>query len=144
MAPIEIKKVLIYATHQGKLLVFDEPDFPHVALQVPGGTVDPGEDILTAARREFCEETGLPCPGQMNHLTTVLYEFHKPKGLQHHRRSFFHAPLDPPLADTWEHYENFSHGGEPPIRFRFFWMSFAEARDRLGFGMNQLLDRIPQ
>ncbi|RZS82141.1 8-oxo-dGTP pyrophosphatase MutT (NUDIX family) [Phyllobacterium myrsinacearum] len=144
MAIVERQKVLIYATYRGRLLVFDEPDFPDVELQVPGGTVDPGEAVLAAAQREFCEETGLPCPDQMNLLATVLYDFHKNDGLHRHHRSFFHAPLKPPLAETWEHYENFADGGEEPILFRFSWMNIAEAGDKLGYGMNQLLDRIPK
>lgn len=52
-------KVLIYATWRGRLLVFDEPDFPEIEFQVPGGTVEPGEATATAALREFTEETGL-------------------------------------------------------------------------------------
>lgn len=52
-------KVLIYATWRDRLLGFDEPDFPEVALQVPGGTVETGEDIAAAALREFSEETGI-------------------------------------------------------------------------------------
>jgi 8-oxo-dGTP pyrophosphatase MutT (NUDIX family) len=142
MAIVERQKVLIYATCRERLLVFDQPDFPDVELQVPGGTVDPGEAVLAAAQREFCEETGLPCPDQMNLLATVLYDFHKSDGLHRHRRSFFHAPLHAPVAEMWEHHENFPDGGGKPIRFRFFWMSLAQANDRLGYGMNQLLDRI--
>lgn len=55
-------KVLIYATASRGLLVFSEPDFPEIPLQVPGGTIDAGEDPLPAARREFSEETGLTAP----------------------------------------------------------------------------------
>lgn len=32
------------------------------AWTIPKGLVEPGEDLLAAARREFCEETTLPCP----------------------------------------------------------------------------------
>lgn len=39
-----------------KLLVFKHP---LAGLQLPAGTVDPGEDELTAASREVFEETGL-------------------------------------------------------------------------------------
>ena len=44
-----IDKVLIYATWNGKLLVFREPENPDTPLQVPGGTVDEGEEIQGAA-----------------------------------------------------------------------------------------------
>jgi predicted NUDIX family NTP pyrophosphohydrolase len=33
------------------------------AWSIPKGLIDPGEDELVAARREFCEETGLAPPG---------------------------------------------------------------------------------
>ncbi len=56
-----IDKVLIYATLRERLLVFAEPDSPQMPLQVPGGTVDPGEDVHLAAYREFEEETGIKC-----------------------------------------------------------------------------------
>ena len=61
MSP-DAHKVLIYATWQGRLLVFDEPDFPEIELQVPGGTMEPGESPEVAATREFVEETGLTPP----------------------------------------------------------------------------------
>ncbi len=32
------------------------------AWSIPKGLVEPGEDLLTAARREFAEETGCPAP----------------------------------------------------------------------------------
>ena len=53
------RKALIYATSPRGLLVFDEPDFPSVPTQVPGGTIDAGETPMEAAYREFEEETGL-------------------------------------------------------------------------------------
>jgi 8-oxo-dGTP pyrophosphatase MutT (NUDIX family) len=69
-----IEKVLIYATSTRGLLVFDEPDFSEVPLQVPGGTVDPGEVLLEAARREFEEETGLQVESAFRFLGSVAHE----------------------------------------------------------------------
>ena len=53
-----IEKALVYGTTSHGLLVFDEPDFPEVPIQVPGGTVEAGEQVIDAARREFGEEPG--------------------------------------------------------------------------------------
>lgn len=56
-----------------------------VLLSLPGGCVDPGEDYLVAAKREFLEETGYsatewvalgsayPFPGQHNQKTFYFY-----------------------------------------------------------------------
>ncbi|MEP4064813.1 MAG: NUDIX domain-containing protein, partial [Nitratireductor sp.] len=52
-------KAYVYLTCGPELLVFVEPDHPDPDIQVPGGTLDPGESYLQAARREFFEETGL-------------------------------------------------------------------------------------
>jgi predicted NUDIX family NTP pyrophosphohydrolase len=42
------------------------------AWSVPKGLIDPGEEPLAAARREFAEETGLPCPeGEMIDLAEI-------------------------------------------------------------------------
>ena len=34
------------------------------AWTIPKGEIEPGEDLLSAARREFCEETGFPVAAQ--------------------------------------------------------------------------------
>jgi 8-oxo-dGTP pyrophosphatase MutT (NUDIX family) len=54
-----ITKVVVYVIHRGHLLVFIHPDAPQAGLQVPAGSVEPGEHPSTAARRELEEETGI-------------------------------------------------------------------------------------
>ena len=57
----EIKeRVATYITHGDRLLVFRHTQFPEAGIQVPGGSVEPGEDLSAAALREAREETGLP------------------------------------------------------------------------------------
>jgi predicted NUDIX family NTP pyrophosphohydrolase len=41
------------------------------AWTIPKGLIEPGEDALTAARREFREETGFACNGELHDLGSV-------------------------------------------------------------------------
>lgn len=60
--------------HEGAMLLVtradDEDVFPKHA-EIPGGSVDPGEDLLTAVARETMEETGL----QTRRITEYLDSF---------------------------------------------------------------------
>lgn len=134
MSP-DAHKVLIYATWQDRLLVFDEPDFPEIELQVPGGTMEPGESPETSALREFVEETGLTPSQALTHLVTKDYSFRKEGQTICHRRHYFHVALAGEQRQTWLHQEMTPFGGGAPIRFRFFWIGFDEASRRLGYGM---------
>jgi hypothetical protein len=58
VVPRRPSKVYAYTTNQGRLLVFNHPLSPEAGVQVPGGTVKPGEDSA-AVLREAWEETGL-------------------------------------------------------------------------------------
>ncbi|HEV7306738.1 NUDIX hydrolase [Ensifer sp.] len=132
-------KVLIYATWRGRLLVFDEPDFPEIELQVPGGTMEAGENPVQAAAREFVEETGLTPSEAFTHLDTQDYFFLKDGRTICHRRHYFHVALTGEQQESWLHQEMTPFGGGAPIRFRFFWLGFEEADRRLGYGMRDAL-----
>ncbi|KQV81973.1 NUDIX hydrolase [Rhizobium sp. Root1220] len=136
-------KVLIYATWRDRLLVFDEPDFPHVQWQVPGGTVEDSEDVADAASREFQEETGLTPPAPLTQLAVHDYHFSLKSGdTVFHRRHYFHIGLDGNQSTGWLHQELTPFGGGAPVLFRFFWISLAEAKVRLGYGMEECLPLI--
>jgi 8-oxo-dGTP diphosphatase len=135
-------KAYVYLTCGAELLVFEEPDHPAPDLQVPGGTLDPGESCLQDARREFTEETGLSLDIALESFADQdrLIE-NVPGSLPGlHRRRHFHGRVRDKPATEWEHFETSPSTGGPPIRFRLFWVDLfapdtpAETRFFEGFG----------
>lgn len=142
-AIIRKSKVVLYATWRGRLLVFREPDFPEYGIQVPGGTMEPGETPEQAARREFLEETGLVAPERMVLLGERAYHYAPPDGpARQHRRWFFHLPLEGDFAETWEQMEMHPDAGGPPIRFALFWLTLPLGEALFG-ELDALLDHLP-
>lgn len=117
-------KAYVYLTCGTRLLVFSQPDFPEVGLQVPGGTLDPGESYLIGAKREFAEETGLNLDIAFHHLADQDHIYYQAPGMLHglHKRRHFHASVPEVPRDEWEHYEMTPSAGGPPIRFHLFWL----------------------
>ena len=125
-------KAYVYLTCGRELLVFRQPDQPYVGLQVPGGTVDPGESHLTAALREFGEETGLALPHALEQIGAQVLLFDNALGRDVHDRRLYHAvtPAEGPARrrTSWEHFEMSPSGGGDPIRFELFWIDIDEAQ----------------
>lgn len=70
--------LLMYRSHQGKLQVLlAHPGGPKYESKddkvwsIPKGEVEPGEDLLETAKREFTEETGVTPSGRFIPLTPV-------------------------------------------------------------------------
>lgn len=143
MTIIRKSKVVLYATWRGRLLVFREPDFPEYGVQVPGGTMEPGETPEQAARREFLEETGLTAPDVLTLLGERDYHYAPPGGSERqHRRWFFHLPLEGDYAESWETLEMHPDAGGPPIRFALFWLDLPLGEALFG-ELDALLDSLP-
>jgi ADP-ribose pyrophosphatase YjhB (NUDIX family) len=98
-----IPKVLAYITRRClteiQLLVFEQREPPEAGLQVPGGTVEPGEEVVTALWREITEESGLTDLTLRGCLATALVD--SEEGPE--RRHVFHLEAPPGLPDTWRH-----------------------------------------
>ena len=83
-----IGKVVCYVTRGDDLLVFLHRHQPDAGVQVPAGTIDPGEAPEAAALREAEEETGLSgfrVVGKLGEYTHHIEE--RPVD---HRRHVFH------------------------------------------------------
>ncbi|MGD2132554.1 MAG: NUDIX domain-containing protein [Maricaulaceae bacterium] len=122
-----VEKALIYCIQDHELLVFSHPDFPaeEVGIQVPGGTVRPGEPAETAAGRELAEETGREDFEIVRLIGSADYDV-SPYGPEIHHRRFFQARPKVRWPERWISWERHDGRGEP-TRFEFFWLPLARA-----------------
>lgn len=132
------RKVIAYITRGDELLVFREPDYPHVGLQVPGGTVEPGEGIQAALEREVLEETGL--------TQWRIAEFLGSKRVRtdYGRKEwhYFHLEITGEVPETWRHFEEHSGWEAGPIAFDFEWADLATGAPRLPRGQGAMIKRL--
>ena len=136
------RKVVVYATFGGRILLFEEPEYPHVGWQPPGGTVRPDEAPDAAAEREFEEETGFPPRGEWRALGVCTYRYAL-GGFDHiHERHFYHLALAETLPENFETLEATPDGGGPPIRFCFFWCPLSDPALTLYASLDTMLPEL--
>jgi 8-oxo-dGTP pyrophosphatase MutT (NUDIX family) len=137
-------KVIAYITrvrkNQIEILVFKHRDFEEAGIQVIGGTVDRGEDILEALLREIKEESGLEF--QKNDIkkfigNSTYLKKNKPElNLRHYYQ------LDGShLGDDWEH-EVQSTGNDNGLIFNFYWLTLKDASKKLTGNFAELFHEI--
>lgn len=121
-----VDKAFAYVTNGEHLLVFRHADFPEAGIQVPAGTIQPGEAPLHAVLREVREESGPEAFLDVRPLATVEFDARTIGKDELHRRHFYHLRVAGSPPASWRHFER--HGGGPePFAFDFFWLRFAEA-----------------
>lgn len=135
------EKVLCYIVREGKLLVFRHTDYSYeeVGIQVPAGSIRPGETPEAAALREAGEETGLKNFTIVRKLGETEYDI-SPYRFERQHRHVFHLDLADPTPERWKSQED--HDGEgDPTHFECFWIPL-EAAHILQSGQGALLGRL--
>jgi ADP-ribose pyrophosphatase YjhB (NUDIX family) len=141
------RKVFAYITHRCRLLVFRRVDVPEAGIQVPAGTVEPGESPSSAVMREAREETALVDLHLVRFLGDPVCAMHdSPESFparERHHGFFFHLRcLGAPPA-TWRHEELHEPGGAAdPIVFGFFWVELPDGVPPLIAGHDWFVSRL--
>lgn len=137
-----VDKVFAYVTHRERLLVFRHPRSPEAGIQVPAGTVEPGEPARDAALRETREETGLPGLFVRTSLGSAEFDMAPFGRRELQRRHFFHLGVRGEPPETWRHEERFAaHGADRPL-FEFFWVTLSNGGPDLIAGHGAFLARL--
>lgn len=121
------QKVVAYIVRDGCILAFlheeDRNPVLDSGLQVPAGTVEPGESPESAVLREAFEETGLDGLSVVRHVGTD--HPHWP-GNPPQVRHFFELAVDT-APDEWTHVERDGRATGSGHRFQLFWLPIEKA-----------------
>jgi 8-oxo-dGTP pyrophosphatase MutT (NUDIX family) len=132
--PIDVRKVIAYVTRRRgrvtELLVFEHRGIPSAGLQVPAGTVEPGEDVAVAVVRELEEESGLvglPMTGPID-----VYVWEHPYSHKQHQRHVFHFAAPADLPDHWTLNPRGEREEKHGFTFEYRWIPLADASQLAG------------
>ncbi|MFJ3956279.1 GNAT family N-acetyltransferase [Arthrobacter sp. NPDC090010] len=121
-------KVVGYVVRSGQLLVFAHDHIPLEVggVQVPAGTVEPGETAEAAVVREVFEETGLRVR-VIRYLGSESYDV-RPAKSERHIRYFFHLePVDRESPVRWSAGEPDPSDGSGPKSWTCWWLPLEDA-----------------
>ncbi len=130
-----VTKACAYITRGTELLTFEGPG--HDRLQVPKGTVEPGETPREAVHREVVEETGLATFGRFRPVATDVW---RRRDSKRYVRNFYHAEVvDAP--DAWTHTVT-GTGEERGAEFELSWVELP-ADEPFALDLDDYLDALP-
>jgi 8-oxo-dGTP pyrophosphatase MutT (NUDIX family) len=134
----EFQKALAYVTRRApdglKLLVFEnrgDQNIGQARLQVPAGSIDPGESPEAGAIRELFEESGLSDLRMVGLLER--YTWTGPTTGNLHHRHVYHFESDQKLPEQWDHTVTAGEDDEGHV-FSFRWIPVNDASSQLIHG----------
>lgn len=115
---MHVQKACAYITrNDSELLVFEGPG--HEGLQIPKGTVEPGEDPREAVVREIIEESGLATVESLRHLITDVWK-RRESPPKRYVRNFYEVSVYE-SRDSWSHTVT-GTGEERGATFEYSWV----------------------
>jgi 8-oxo-dGTP diphosphatase len=136
------RKAFAYITYEQRLLVFRHVGMSEAGIQVPAGTIEPGETPKSAALSEAWEETGLADLTLVSYLGEQLRDMRDMGKAELHHRFFYHVRCTHQPPRQWRHTEmHSSESGERPI-FELFWVDLPDGIPPLIAGHGALLPML--
>lgn len=141
-API-LKACACLVDAQGRLLVFRHPEDGN--MQLPKGTIEPGEAPEAAVRRELLEESGIDYAGALQSLGTLDRECEAGvEGNTHRHPQLWHLFLmraERTLPETFEHTATGSPEEEGLV-FMFRWLAAGDSLEDFALPYRQTIERV--
>jgi 8-oxo-dGTP pyrophosphatase MutT (NUDIX family) len=103
---------------RAELLLFTHLDYPEAPIQIPGGTIEPGEQADAAASRELHEESGIASLPLIRQLGISLVESTVDPDVTLRRHCYLYDGTD--LPDHWVHHVT-GDGEDQDLRFAYRW-----------------------
>jgi ADP-ribose pyrophosphatase YjhB (NUDIX family) len=121
--PKYVQKSCAYVTRDtDELLVFEGPE--HDGMQIPKGTIEPGETPREAVRREVAEESGLEDLRSVRKLAKDVWQRREARWYVRH---FFQVDVRE-RRDRWTHKVT-GEGDERGIEYEFRWVEVPPAHE---------------
>ncbi|MDQ8001197.1 MAG: NUDIX domain-containing protein [Bordetella sp.] len=128
---------------RGRLLVFDHPG--DGGMQLPKGTIEPGEHPEDAVRRELLEESGIRFEGPLEPLGTLdRFCAGGIEGNRHDHDQRWHLFLMRSDAAWPERFEHVAVGSpeEEGLVFAFRWLAAGDPLDGFALPYRQAIERV--
>ena len=133
-----VRKAVAYITSKGRVLFFRATEAPTLGAELPGGTLEAGEDPVAGVIREAQEETGFIEFGVPRFLGIVNHDPNDGKD-EIHERHFFELPL---LVDAPARWDRMVDEGNGRFTFSFFWVDSTNVPKNVYPGHDVFLDQV--